>query len=162
MLQVHCPWFEASIFLTSGTKKGQTLMKQEFIEDNLLILSKQTFELFLRVGKTERYSDVLGLYMFYYYTAKWQHTNQPKCTTNFTAEGIGWTRDKVIKNKKVLVRLGLIEDIQDRDEVTGYVKGHYIKLNYIWKKETVESKLSSQRGGLTRGGTLLTQMLKVN
>ena len=77
-------------------------MQNEFIEDNIIILSKQTLDLFLEQDKP---SDLIALYCFYYYTAKWQRTNQPKCTTGFTANGLKWTRDRVIKIKKQLIEL---------------------------------------------------------
>src|SRR5256885_14833130 len=107
-------------------------MKQNFIEHNIIILSKQTLDLFL---KQDTPADLIGLYCFYYYTAKWQETNQPKATTRYAAKGLKWGIQKIQKNKKTLVKLGLIQDIQDKDEQTGKVKGWYIRVNYLWKKE---------------------------
>ena len=126
-------------------------MKQEFIEDNLIILSKQTFDVFL---KEEHPSDLIGLYTFYYYTAKWQKTNQIKCTTSYVAKGLNWTKERVIRNKKKLIEIGLIQDLRRKNE-KGQIEGWYIKLNYIWKKETVKGSLKTQRvdepeGGLTQ------------
>ena len=48
-------------------------MEQNFIENELVILSKQTLDLFL---SQENCSDLISVYTFYYYTAKWQKTNQ--------------------------------------------------------------------------------------
>lgn len=53
-------------------------MRHDFIENNLVTLSKRTFDIFL---KQENAADLIALYTFYYYTAKWQDSNQPKVTT---------------------------------------------------------------------------------
>ena len=50
-------------------------MKQNFIEHNIIILSKQTLDLFL---KQDNPADLIALYCFYYYTAKWQGRINPK------------------------------------------------------------------------------------
>jgi len=126
-------------------------MKQEFIEDNLIILSKQTVDVFL---KEKNPSDLIGLYTFYYYTAKWQKTNQIKCTTSYVAKGLNWTKERVIRNKKKLIEVGLVQDLKRKNE-KGRIEGWYIKLNYVWKKETVMESLKTQRvdepeGGLTQ------------
>lgn len=104
------------------------------IQDEPIIISKSTIDLFLQ---EERPSEPLALYTFYYYTAKWQKTNLPKCTTGYAAKGLHWTEEKVQKIKKILVRLGLIEDITARNE-SNRITGHYIKVKFIWKKETID------------------------
>ena len=102
------------------------------IENELIIITKQTFDAFLR---SDFPADLIALYNFYYYTAKWQETNQPKCTTGYTAEGLKWSNAKVRRAKKELMRLGLVEDVQRK--VNGKVTGCFIKLNYIIKQENV-------------------------
>ena len=102
------------------------------IENELIIITKQTFDAFLR---SDFPADLIALYNFYYYTAKWQETNQPKCTTSYTAEGLKWSEAKVRRAKKELMRLGLVEDVQQK--VNGKVTGCFIKLNYILKQETI-------------------------
>lgn len=102
------------------------------IENELIIITKQTFDAFLR---SDFPADLIALYNFYYYTAKWQETNQPKCTTGYTAEGLKWSEAKVRRAKKELMRLGLVEDVQQK--VNGKVTGCFIKLNYIIKQENV-------------------------
>ena len=102
------------------------------IENELIIITKQTFDAFLR---SDFPADLIALYNFYYYTAKWQDTNQPKCTTGYTAEGLKWSEAKVRRAKKELMRLGLVEDVQQK--VNGKVTGCFIKLNYIIKQENV-------------------------
>lgn len=102
------------------------------IENELIIITKQTFDAFLC---SDFPADLIALYNFYYYTAKWQETNQPKCTTGYTADGLKWSEAKVRRAKKELMRLGLVEDVQQK--VNGKVTGCFIKLNYILKQETI-------------------------
>lgn len=109
-------------------------MQQNFLEDSLIILTKQTLDIFL---KQENPSELIALYTFYYYTAKWQGTNQPKCTSDYVAKGLHWNRNKVARIKKQLLEFGLIEDVRIVDQETQRVKGYYIKMNYIFKKETL-------------------------
>lgn len=106
------------------------------IEQELVILTKHTIDIFLR---TKHFGELTSLYTFYYYTAKWQKTNQIKCTTSFVSKGIGWDRKKVIKYKKMLCEFGLISDVKNIDKATGKIKGWYLKMNYIFKKETLEN-----------------------
>lgn len=108
-------------------------MEQNFIENELIILTKQTYDAFL---KSDNPAELIALYSFYYYTAKWQKTNQPKCTTGYAANGLKWSESKIRKFKKELIDLGLIEDVAIRDE-RNKIAGHYIKLNYILKQSTL-------------------------
>lgn len=112
-----------------------TMPTHNFIENSLIILTKQTLDIFLR---QENPSELIALYTFYYYTAKWQATNQIKCTTGYVAKGLHWGVNKTRKVKKQLKDFGLIEDVQTRDPITKKVCGHYIRMNYIFKKETIE------------------------
>jgi hypothetical protein len=108
-------------------------MRHNFIENNIVILSKQTLDEFL---KEDAPGDLIALYCFYYYTAKWQETNQPKASVQYVASGLHWGKDKVIKTKKRLEEIGLISDVRVVDETTKQVKAWYVKLNYIWKTDT--------------------------
>jgi len=85
--------------------------------------------------KEKNPSDLMALYWFYYYTAKWQSTNQPKASVNYVAKGLRWGEQKVRKNKKILNSLGLIEDLRDVDKNTGQTKSWYIKVNFIWSEK---------------------------
>ncbi len=111
----------------------ETVLKEHsLVENNILILSKQTFDLLL---KQRNPGDLISLYTFYYYTAKWQKTNQPKASVAYVAKGLHWNKDKVIKVKKQLEELGLIEEIRRVDENTGKVLGWYIRIVDLWKAE---------------------------
>jgi hypothetical protein len=113
-----------------------------------LVISKSTMDLFL---KTEFAGELIGLYSFYYYTAKWQKTNQPRCTTGYAANGLNWTEDKVRKHKKTLVGFGLVSDVQ-----IGNV--YYISVKYIWTREHARDAWNKckqpydNQGGLPESG----------
>jgi|GEM_PF-1694181 len=115
--------------------------QHNFIENSLVILTKQTLDIFL---KQENPAELIALYTFYYYTAKWQATNQPKCTTDYTAKGLHWSIPRVRKVKKQLIEFGLIEDARIVDPQTKKVKAYYIKMNYIFKKETLEKSQGAE------------------
>lgn len=100
-------------------------MEHNFIEDELVILTKQTIDLFLR---QENPADLIALYSFYYYTAKCQGTNRPKCTTDYVSHALCWSSAKVRKVKRQLVLFGVIEDVAIKDNF-GKISGHYIKMN---------------------------------
>ena len=88
------------------------MMEHNFIENQLVILTKQTLDIFLRQDNP---SELIALYTFYYYTAKWQGTNQPKCTTSYVANGLHWSENKVRKVKKQLIEFGLIEEDKEKN-----------------------------------------------
>ena len=115
-------------------------MGQNFIENELVILSKQTIDLFL---KQKNATDCIALYIFYYYTAKWQKTNQVKCTTAYAAKGLNKSMPWVRKTKKVLIGLGLIEDVQIRGDMNK-ISSWYVKINYIWKTETITARIEAK------------------
>lgn len=119
-------------------------MRHDFIEKNIVILSRQTLEVFLE-QKTP--ADLIALYCFYYYTAKWQETNQPKASISYCAKGLKWGTGKTRNNKQKLIKLGLIEDVRHIDENTKKVKGWYVKVKYLWKQEN--HPISSPQGGLS-------------
>lgn len=97
------------------------------VEEEPLTLSKPLMDLLL---SQKRYTDLLALYTFYYYTAKWQETSQPYATASYVANGIGWGVDKVIFIKKMLVELKLIESVIRKDG-NGRIIGHFIKLKLL-------------------------------
>lgn len=78
--------------------------------------------------------DATALYLFYYNTAKWQKTNQPKATTSFCANGLKISDTRVRKAKKQLLDTQMIEDVKQKDK-RGKVSGWYIKVKYIYTKK---------------------------
>ena len=114
-----------------------------------IVVSKITSDILL---KQEKPAELMALYWFYYYTAKWQGTNQPKVTTSYVAEGLKWGKDKIIKAKKQLIDLNLIEDKITRNKNTGKINGHYIVVKFIWwnnNKILQTSCLKNTRDGKT-------------
>src|SRR4030066_1020591 len=69
------------------------------VQKEPLIFSKNLMDILL---KTPYPGDTISLFCFYYYTAKWQHTNQIKATTAYTAKGLHWSEQRVRKEKKKL------------------------------------------------------------
>lgn len=74
-------------------------------------------------------ADALALYVTYAEIEQWQQTYKVKAVTGFMAKRMKWGKDKVIKNKKLLIDLGLVFDVQDRGE-DGKIKGWYIKIRH--------------------------------
>lgn len=105
------------------------------INSEPIILSKITTDILLKCPNP---SNCISLYIFYYYTAKWQKTNQPMATTGYVQKGLKWGLSKVQKTKKQLKQIGLIEDIKQIDPDTKKIKGWYIKINFIWSKENAD------------------------
>ncbi len=104
-----------------------------------IVIGKPLIDILL---KQEKSSDLIALYIFYYYTGKWQETNKVKATRSYVQEGLNWTDPRFSNAKRKLKELGLIEDYQTRDEKTKFITGHYIKVNFMWKKEKT-SKFSA-------------------
>jgi hypothetical protein len=103
------------------------------VQKEPIVMSFPLLDKIFKQPKENKPSDLLALYAFYYYTAKWQKTNQPKATTNYAANGLKWTTDRIRNTKKVLIKLGLIENVISRNE-ENTITGHYIKINFIWSQ----------------------------
>lgn len=103
-----------------------------------IVISKGLIDLLLR---EDHYSDLIGLYTFYYYTAKWQRTNQVRAVTGYVAKALNWTEERVQKRKNSLRSLGLIEDIRTRTN-GGKMGKNYIRVKFIWGKEAVNRLLN--------------------
>jgi hypothetical protein len=114
----------------------ETIDFQGEIESQFIILTKATIDTFLKMDNA---GDLIALYTFYYYTSKWQKTNQPRSTTGYTAKGLGWSLEKVRKTKKLLKEMGLVEDFKRVDE-KGKIEKWYIRMNYKLKRST-ENKI---------------------
>lgn len=119
--------------------------KHNFIENNLIILSKQTLDIFL---KEKNPDELISLYCFYYYTAKWQKTNQPKASINYCAKALHWGLHKTRRVKQQLEKMCLIKDAKEIDEKTGRVKGWYVKVNYLWKSTLPETVIVDEKSTL--------------
>ena len=123
------------------------------IEDFVVLTTTATLH---NLFSYEKGADAVALYLFYYYTAKWQKTNQIKATSDYTMKGLCWGRDKFRQAKKILSETKLVEDITQKDQA-GKVNGWYIKINFIWKQETGDQLVES----LMNKKTTLTETLSV-
>lgn len=99
--------------------------------------------------------EALGLYTAYFEIAQWQETYKVKATTGFMVKRTGWSKNKVIKYKKQLIQLGVLQDHKDIGE-DGQVKGHYVEILHL-----VDEKPHSQKpeGGNDHGWKNETQVL---
>ena len=109
------------------------------IEDFIILTTTATLH---NLFSYEKGSDAVALYLFYYYTAKWQKTNQVKATSDYTMKGLRWGRDKFSQAKRILLESKLVEDITNKDKA-GKVNGWYIKINFIWTTEKGDQVVNS-------------------
>lgn len=107
-----------------------------------IVISKSLIDLLMKYDP-KNWTDLYGLYSFYYYTAKWQKTDQIKCTTSYASKGTGWTENKIRKAKKDLIKLKLIKNIQRKSEDNNQIVGHYIKVNFIWSRTKAKRILNN-------------------
>jgi hypothetical protein len=106
------------------------------VQDEPVILSKATLDIFL---KDEFPDNLIALYIFYYYTAKWQGTNCPKATDQYVMNALKWGRDKFFRTKRKLIVFGLIDNVREKNKL-GQVTGWFIKINFIWKNNSYNSQ----------------------
>lgn len=100
------------------------------VMDNIIWITKQTFEVLKKW-----WSDCISVYMFYYYTARWQKTNQVKATVWFVSKWLSISENRTREARKYLLWVWLIEDIQTSTrEWKKWFWEKYIKVNYILKQ----------------------------
>jgi len=116
------------------------------IENYLIILSTATLKQFL---KYQNASDLIALYTFYYYTAKWQNTNRIKATITYCRKCLHWSQYRFSRANKTLIDLNLIQKIPIKNS-KGQIQGWYTQINFIWSKNKVDSILSKNPEVLTR------------
>lgn len=105
------------------------------VEEEPIVLSKALFDTLL---KEQNPGDLISLYSFYYYTAKWQKTNKPKATDEYCQQGLKWGYTRFINAQKRLIELGLIER-HHRRNVAGHITGWFIHVSFIWKTSSLEA-----------------------
>jgi hypothetical protein len=81
--------------------------------------------------------EVIALYLFYYKTAIWQHTDQPKAVDNYCMKGLGLGWKRFYRAKKELLGLGLIEQIQ-QDRKKDKFGDYYVRV-YFHRSLNIES-----------------------
>lgn len=70
------------------------------------------------------------LYCFYCEASRSQRTNRPQVHTEYTAKALNWTETKVKKIKGGLRNLGIVEDVQNKNE-QGKIIGHCVEIHFI-------------------------------
>lgn len=136
-------------------------------------ITRQSIEAILKSEAIAPIGDMLALWMFYAYTARWQGTNQPRATVKFVMGGLSWGRDKVRKARQGLLHLKLIEDVHEMDKKTGRLEAAYVKVNHLAKKSSIDAEstplktrrvvstpLKNRRVDLPEGGKSGGKMLK--
>lgn len=113
-------------------KRGDSFIQSEKIiyssNDEPIIISKTTTDILL---KSTHPGDAMALYWFYYQTAKWQKTNQPKAADNYCMKGLNWGYEKFQRAQKILIENKLIKRVRITNNL-GRVTGWFIHVNFIW------------------------------
>ena len=92
-------------------------------------IPKETYDRLLKQEKVKSYY-LVAVYSFYYYTAIWQKTNQPKATVAYVSKGLQLSVGKVRESKKQLIKMGLIEQGQSRDKEANF-GDTFIRVKYL-------------------------------
>jgi hypothetical protein len=139
--------------LTKPSEESKSELLSESVPEKItdimetsIVIPKQTFEKLLAARKYSP-ATLIAIYSVYYWTAKWQKTNQPWCTAKYVALKLHITRSTVCRYNKVLKMLDLIEDVVRRDS-KGKIRKKYIRIKYILKKSTVTSTPTMDRHDL--------------
>jgi len=93
------------------------------------VISKQLSDLIL---KQEHPAELMALYWFYYYTAKWQRTDQPKATNLYVAKALRWSSRRVGTIGNKLEDLGLIKKVAYWSPEKKHIVGHFVKVLFLW------------------------------
>ena len=133
-------------------------MKQDFIKNEMIVLSKQTLDLFLEQKNSK---DLIAVYVFYYFTAKWQKTNQPWCADKFVMMGLKMGKKTFSEAKKFLMTEHFISKVPARDR-KGKITKWYVKLNYIWKQSSIPEMEIDQSPQNPPSGEQETNALSAN
>jgi hypothetical protein len=97
------------------------------LSDHVVGVTKPTID---RILKAEDPADLLALYVFYCYTAKWQRTDQIKATNSFAAKALGWSERTVSSRRQQLEAMELVRSVSAKKD--GKVVGWYIRVNFIF------------------------------
>lgn len=115
-----------------------------------IVLSKTVIDTIMTTAKELDIpaGDMIGLYIFYYSTGKWQRTNRVRATVEFCATGLGYGLEKVRKARTGLLHAGLIEDIQVQED-NGLFMKRYVEVKFMWSASATETVLSNSEARST-------------
>jgi len=117
-------------------------------EQEPLVLSNELIALLL----AQPYGpDLIGLYCFYYHSAKLQDSKKIKCINSYVCKKLNWGRNKFLERKRALLALKLIENITIKEEGKRFPT-HYIKLNFISSVSHVKNQqhVKNQHGYINK------------
>jgi hypothetical protein len=110
-----------------------------------------TFETIDSLTKMQE-MNALALYMAYTAVSHWQKTYKPKASDSFMQKRVGWGEEKFTKAKRILLGLGLIENVKVIDPISRKIKDWYIKINHLINEgEEKTTPLENQGGGKATG-----------
>jgi hypothetical protein len=99
------------------------------IRQEPIVISNITTDILL---KEERPADLMALYWFYYYIAKWPRNDKFHVTSKLIMDSLKWSAIRVRKTKKELIRLGLLECVAIKDEKTGRAIEHSTIVKFMF------------------------------
>ncbi len=86
-----------------------------------------------RFASADNYTEVIGLYFFYYRTARWQKSHTLRLDMKSTEKGSGLSRDKITRVRKQLIKFGAIKIIKPKNKKGAFV-GTYTQVMFHWKE----------------------------
>jgi hypothetical protein len=98
-------------------------------------MTRVTYE---RLLKEREGMELCSLWMFFAYTARWQHTNQARASIAYVCRGTKWCEAKVQRLKNRLIEMGLLENVRNRDE-KGAVSGWFVRVRHLVKVSSARS-----------------------
>lgn len=130
-----------------------------------MVISKSIGDMIF--NKEQNAGDLFSLYCFYYFTAKWQHTNQAWALKEYCMKALDWGDERFSRTYKRLEELKLIETIIRRNE-DGKMKrkSRYVRVKFIWGRERLTDEIIHQRENPLLGkpstGDSVTNALSTN
>ena len=115
-------------------------------EQRPIVISKMMMDQLLQCDEKWQ-KDVGWLFLFYCYTAVWQKTFTPKCTTTYASKALNMSIPSIRRAKKELIRLGMIEEITKhginkagKSSIYYYIRVHYFENKVVPSRNRRENK----------------------
>jgi len=78
----------------------------------------------------EKSGELMGLYIWYCYVTIWQNTTTIWAGVKYMSALTKWSMEKIRQLRKILLDIGLIEDVQNREEGGNFGR-RYVRVHYI-------------------------------
>jgi hypothetical protein len=115
-------------------ESGNLLLMEDDANRWSVAITKETLEVILKSEAGDR-PDMIAVWIFYAYTARWQKTDKAHATVAYIAKGTGMTETRVRKARAALLELRLIEDVQSRNGQR--VGGWFVKVRHLARSSTL-------------------------